>query len=70
MTIGERSIGVFLYPDDFSGPELAEIARRIEALGYASIRYPEVFHYERYALGGYLLSQTRAITPRSCSRRR
>ena len=62
MSIGDRSVGVFLYPDNFSGPELAEIAQRIEGLGYAAIWYPEVFNYESYTLGGYLLSQTKAIT--------
>ena len=61
-TMPQRSTAVFLYPDNFSGAELAWIARRIEALGYAAIWYPEVFYYESYTLGGYLLSQTERLS--------
>lgn len=62
MIMPPRSIGAFLFPDNFSGPELAEFAQRFEALGYASIWYPEVFYYESFTLGGFLLSQTKSIT--------
>ena len=62
MIMPDKSVGVFLYPDNFSGPEIAEFARRFEALGYASIWYPEVFYYESFTLGGFLLSQTERIT--------
>ena len=62
MSITDKSVGVFLYPDNFSGAELATAARRIEALGYQSIWYPEVYYYESFTLGGYLLSQTDHIT--------
>lgn len=62
MSITHGSVGVFLYPDNFSGPELAEAARRIEDLGYQSIWYPEVYYYESFTLGGFLLSETRRVT--------
>ena len=62
MSITNNSVGVFLYPDNFSGPELAEAAQRIEALGYQSIWYPEVYYYESFTLGGFLLSHTKHIT--------
>ena len=58
----EKSLGVFVYPDGFSAAELAEFARRFEQLGYAALWYPEVFYYESFTLGGYLLSQTERIT--------
>jgi len=62
MSISANSLAMFLYPDNFSGPELADIGRRVEQLGYAAIWYPEVFYYESYTLGGYLLSQTKKLT--------
>jgi probable F420-dependent oxidoreductase len=56
------SIGAFLFPDSFTGPELAALAQRFESLGYAALWYPEVFYYESFTLGGFLLSQTKNIT--------
>jgi hypothetical protein len=37
MSITDKSVGVFLYPDNFSGAELATAARRSEELGYQSV---------------------------------
>ena len=62
MSITQRSLGVFLYPDNFSGPELASAAQRVEALGYQSIWYPEVYYYESFTLGGFLLANTQKLT--------
>lgn len=62
MSIQHNSVGVFLYPDNFSGVELAQAAQRIEALGYQAIWYPEVYYYESFTLGGFLLSHTHKIT--------
>lgn len=62
MSIRPGSLGVFLYPDNFTGPELASYAQQIEALGYQAIWYPEVYYYESFTLGGFLLSQTKTIT--------
>ena len=62
MIMPEKSLGVFLYPDHFSGPQLSEFARRFEHLGYASIWYPEAMFYESFTVGGFLLSNTQRIT--------
>jgi len=62
MSIKQGTVGVFLYPDNFSGPELAQAAQRIESLGYQSVWYPEVYYYESFTLGGFLLSQTKTLT--------
>lgn len=61
MSIQHKSVGVFLYPDNFTGPELADAARRIEALGYQAVWYPEVYYYESFTLGGFLLSHTEKL---------
>lgn len=62
MSIKPGSLGVFLYPDNFNAAELAQFAQRAEALGYQALWYPEVYYYESFTLGGYLLSQTKQIT--------
>ena len=62
MIMPERSIGAFLYPDNFTPRELRSFAQRFEELGYAAIWYPEAMVYESFTLGGYLLAQTREIT--------
>ena len=62
MSIRPASLGVFLYPDNFTGPELVSYAQQIEALGYQAIWYPEVYYYESFTLGGFLLSHTKTIT--------
>lgn len=62
MIMPDNSLGVFLYPDNFSGPEISTFARRFEDLGYASIWYPEAMFYESFTVGGFLLSNTQRIT--------
>lgn len=62
MIVPPRSIGVFIFPDNFEGPALGEFARKVEELDYSAIWYPEVFYYESFTLGGFLLSQTERIT--------
>jgi len=62
MIMPPQSLGVFLYPDNFNGAELATFAQRFESLGYAAIWYPEAMFYESFTVGGYLLSQTQRIT--------
>jgi probable F420-dependent oxidoreductase len=47
------------YPTQrFAPPELARFARRIEALGYAALWYPESTGYEAMSQGAFLLGQT------------
>ncbi len=62
MIMPPQSLGVFLYPDNFNAADLAAFAERFEALGYASIWYPEAMFYESFTVGGYLLSRTQRIT--------
>jgi probable F420-dependent oxidoreductase len=54
-------LGVFTFTDGMDAPALAELARRVEALGYSTLWYPEAFAYESFALGGYLLSHSRRL---------
>ncbi len=54
--------GVFGFTDALAGPALADFARRVERLGYATLWYPEAMHYESFALGGFLLGQTERLS--------
>ncbi|MSR13627.1 MAG: TIGR03620 family F420-dependent LLM class oxidoreductase [Gammaproteobacteria bacterium] len=54
-------LGVFTFTDAMQGPELADLARRVEALGYSTLWYPEAFNYETFAIGGYLLSHSKNL---------
>ena len=53
--------GVFTFTDQIGADPLAELARRVEDMGYSTLWYPEAFHYETFALGGYLLSHSREL---------
>lgn len=53
--------GVFTFTDPLDGTQLAELAERVEALGYAALWYPEAFNYETFGLGGYLLEHSRKL---------
>lgn len=50
--------GVFTFTDAMDAGQLAELARRVEGLGYSTLWYPEAFNYETFAIGGYLLSHS------------
>ena len=54
-------LGVFVFTDGMNAAQLAELAQRVEALGYSTLWYPEAFRYESFGLGGYLLSQSRKL---------
>jgi len=53
--------GVFTFTDIMGPAELAELARRVEELGYSTLWYPEAFNYETFAIGGYLLSHSKSL---------
>ena len=55
------SLGMFLYSDAFTGPELAATARRVEALGYETLWYVEALHHESFACGAHLCAATDTI---------
>jgi probable F420-dependent oxidoreductase len=60
MKLGK--LGVFCFTDPLTPAQLIDLARRTERLGYAALWYPEVFSYESFALGSFLLAQTETLT--------
>jgi probable F420-dependent oxidoreductase len=53
--------GVFTFSDILDAGQLAELARRVEELGYSTLWYPEAINYEAFALGGYLLGHSESL---------
>ena len=53
--------GVFTFTDILDAVQLAELARRLEELGYSTLWYPEAFNYEAFALGAYLLGVSKKL---------
>jgi probable F420-dependent oxidoreductase len=56
MNLGQT--GIFWFTDTLSPKQLIELALQAEDLGYSALWYPEVFTYECFALGSFLLSHT------------
>ncbi|MGH8596531.1 MAG: TIGR03620 family F420-dependent LLM class oxidoreductase, partial [Gammaproteobacteria bacterium] len=59
MKFGKQ--GVFIFADMLAAGALAELARRIESLGYSTLWYPEARGYETFAIGGFLLGHTKTL---------
>jgi probable F420-dependent oxidoreductase len=59
MNLGKQ--GVFCFTDALTPAQLTELAQRTEQLGYAALWYPEVLSYESFALGSFLLTQTKTL---------
>ena len=55
-------LGVWYPTDRLDAASLAYYVKRVEALGYSSIWYPESTGYESFALASYLLQQSRNLT--------
>ena len=53
--------GVFSFTDQLDAQQLAELARRVEELGYSTLWYPEAFNYETFAIAGYLLGHSKEL---------
>lgn len=53
--------GVFTFTDVLDAAQLAELATRVEQLGYSTLWYPEAFNYEAFAIGGYLLQHSQHL---------
>ena len=53
--------GVFAFADALDAGQCAELAQRIEALGYSTLWYPEAFNYETFAIAGYLLGHSEKL---------
>ncbi len=56
MKLGQT--GIIWFTDTLAPEQLIELAHHTENLGYSALWYPEVFTYECFALGGFLLSHT------------
>jgi len=50
--------GVFAFTQLGDPKQTAELAQRIEKLGYSTLWYPEAFHYDSLAFGGFMLGAT------------
>jgi probable F420-dependent oxidoreductase len=59
MELGK--LGVFCFTDALTPAQLTDLAQETERLGYAALWYPEVFGYESFALGCFLLQQTETL---------
>jgi probable F420-dependent oxidoreductase len=53
--------GVFTFTDILDSVQLTDLAQRVERLGYSTLWYPEAMNYEAFAVGGYLLSQSKNL---------
>jgi probable F420-dependent oxidoreductase len=53
--------GVFSFTDQLDAQQLAELARRVEELGYSTLWYPEAVNYETFAIAGYLLGHSKEL---------
>jgi probable F420-dependent oxidoreductase len=60
MKLGQK--GVLWFTDGLSPAQLIELAQTTERLGYSALWYPEVFTYECFAMGGFLLHHTERLT--------
>lgn len=59
MEIGK--LGVWFPTNLMTPAQLTELAQRTESLGYGALWYPESVGHESFAMGGFLLSQTRSL---------
>lgn len=55
-------LGVFTFTDAMDASQLADLATRVEGLGYSTLWYPEAFNYETFAVGGYLLGHSKKLS--------
>lgn len=56
-----QTLGVWHALNGLPPDHLGDLARRVEALGYTALWYPESVGYEAFTLGGHLLSQTTTL---------
>ena len=59
MELGK--LGVWSPTDRLTTEQLAELAGRVEQLGYGALWYPESMGHEAFALGSFLLSHTKSL---------
>jgi probable F420-dependent oxidoreductase len=54
-------VGVWTFLDNFSAPEAAQFAQRIEALGYTALWLPEAVSRDPFVLISYMAAQTKKL---------
>lgn len=59
MELGK--LGVWYSSDKLTPPQMAELIRKVEALGFGSYWYPESRYYESIATGAFLLANSSTI---------
>jgi probable F420-dependent oxidoreductase len=59
MQLGK--LGVFYFVQNLSAPQLTELTRRCEELGYSALWYPEARGAESLSMGGFLLANSRKL---------
>jgi probable F420-dependent oxidoreductase len=59
MDLGKK--GVFWFTDTLDPVQLIDLAQRTQELGYSVLWYPEVFTYECFSLGSFLLAHTKKL---------
>ena len=59
MELGK--LGVWSPTDRLTTEQLAELAGRVEQLGYGALWYPESMGHEAFALGSFLLCHTKSL---------
>ncbi len=55
------STGVWIRTDAMTAPETAELARRVEALGYGAFWFPEILGRNAFVQAGWLLAATERL---------
>ena len=59
MNIGK--LGVFFFTDSLTAPQSADLARRVEALGYGALWYPEALGRNSLVQAAWLLANTKSL---------
>lgn len=53
--------GVFCFTDTLNREQCAELAHRVDKLGYSTLWYPEVLDFEPFAIGAFLLGNSKSL---------
>ena len=56
-----KKLGVWAFTDQYSAPQAAEFARKVEAWGYGALWYPEAVGRDSLVQAGWLLSNTKTL---------
>jgi probable F420-dependent oxidoreductase len=56
-----KKLGVFCFLDGLNGPQVKQLAQKVEKLGYSALWFTEVTGRESFSFASYLLSQTERL---------